>query len=76
MQTLLDFIYYILFVAEQLQLNPEQFSLELLGDITEESALFLIAYKYIRNTKLMDVNFFLHPFLDSEKRHHFILLHS
>lgn len=71
-----DFIYYILFVAEQLQLNPEQFSLELLGDITEESALFLIAYKFIRNTKLMDVNFFLHPFLDSEKRHHFILLHS
>ena len=30
-----DFIYYILFTAEQLHLNPEHFKLELLGKITD-----------------------------------------
>ena len=44
-----DFIYYILFTAEQLQLNPETFSLVLLGDISKENKLYSIAYKYIRN---------------------------
>jgi hypothetical protein len=71
-----DFIYYILFTAEQLELNPEEFKLELLGEITEESALFLIAYKYIKNIKLMDVSFVSHPLLDTEKRRHFTLLLS
>ncbi len=44
-----DFIYYILFVAEQLNLDPEKFKLVLLGDIKKESELYLILYKYIRN---------------------------
>lgn len=44
-----DFIYYILFTAEQLQLNPETVKLVFLGDILETDALYEIAYKYIRN---------------------------
>ncbi len=44
-----DFIYYILFIAEQLQLNPEEFKLVLMGDIEKESELYSIAYQYIRN---------------------------
>jgi hypothetical protein len=47
-----DFIYYILFVAEQLNLNPEEFQLTLMGDIDQNSALFKIAYQYIRNVHL------------------------
>ncbi len=46
-----DFIYYILFTAEQLNLNPEEFDLILLGDIEKESELYTILYQYIRNIK-------------------------
>jgi hypothetical protein len=44
-----DFIYYILFVAEQLNLNPEDFNLILLGEIEKNSELYTIVYKYIKN---------------------------
>jgi hypothetical protein len=71
-----DFIYYILFTAEQLHLNPEHFKLDLLGNINEKSPLFQIAYKYVRNTALMNVNFIFNTFSETENREHFILLHS
>jgi hypothetical protein len=71
-----DFIYYILFTAEQLQLNPENFKLELLGKISEGDALYDMAFKYIRNTNLFDVSFMFGPLTEAEKREHFILLHS
>ena len=44
-----DFIYYILFTAEQLNLNPETFKLVLLGAIEKESELYTITFQYIRN---------------------------
>nr|WP_294776033.1 DUF3822 family protein [uncultured Flavobacterium sp.] len=71
-----DFIYYILFTAEQLQLNPEHFKLELLGKITEGDVLFDIAYKYVRNVSLFDVSDLQNAFTETENREHFILLHS
>ena len=71
-----DFIYYILFTAEQLFLNPENFKLELLGKISEKDALYDIAYKYVRNTNLFDVSFMFGALTEAEKREHFILLHS
>ena len=43
-----DFIYYILFTAEQLELNPETLNLGFLGDVNSKSDLYKIAYKYIR----------------------------
>ncbi|WP_417236311.1 DUF3822 family protein [Bizionia paragorgiae] len=43
-----DFIYYILFTAEQLQLNPETIKTVLLGNITENDELYTVVYKYIR----------------------------
>ena len=46
-----DFIYYILFTAEQLNLNPETLKLVLLGAIEKESELYTIAYQYIRNVQ-------------------------
>lgn len=75
-QTPEDFIYYILFTAEQLFLNPENFKLELLGKIAEGDALYDIAYKYVRNTSLFNVSFMFGVLSDAEKREHFILLHS
>jgi hypothetical protein len=44
-----DFIYYLLFVCEQLHLNPEKIDMRLLGEVERNSALHLIAQKYIRN---------------------------
>lgn len=71
-----DFLYYILFTAEQLYLNPEHFKLELLGKIMEDDALHTIAYKYIRNVSLFDVSFMQNDFTAMENREHFILFHS
>ena len=71
-----DFIYYILFTAEQLQLNPENFKLEFLGSIIESDAFYQIAYKYIRNISLLDVSDIKNTFTEQENREHFILLHS
>ncbi len=48
-QTSEDFIYYLLFVCEQLHLNPEELELVLIGEIEKNSALYQILFKYIRN---------------------------
>lgn len=71
-----DFIYFILFTAEQLQLNPENFRLELLGRIEATDDFYQIAYKYVRNAALFDVSEPSNLFTEKENREHFILLHS
>ncbi|WP_249037484.1 DUF3822 family protein [Lacinutrix venerupis] len=48
-QTAEDFIYYVLFTAEQLKLNPEVIETVLLGTIFKDDALYNILYKYIRH---------------------------
>ncbi|EIA07723.1 DUF3822 family protein [Flavobacterium frigoris] len=73
-----DFIYYVLFTAEQLNLNPEKFYLELIGDISSENEFYKIAYKYIRNVSLIDVEALRwnNYFSETENRKHFILFNS
>ena len=73
-----DFIYYILFTAEQLNINPENFPLELIGDIDTESEYYKIAFKYIRNVSLIDVEDLRwnNYFSEAENRNHFILFNS
>lgn len=44
-----DFIYYLIFVLEQLKLNPEEIELILSGYIDKNSKLFEMVYKYVRN---------------------------
>jgi hypothetical protein len=73
-----DFIYHILFTAEQLEMNPEEFPIEIIGHIDEEHKLFKIAYKYVRdvtihvpNTKLE-----LADEVDIKCLHHFIIVNS
>jgi hypothetical protein len=51
-----DFIYYVLFTAEQLHLNPEDFKLKFIGDINIESEIYQIAFNYIRHVDLCDVS--------------------
>lgn len=77
-QTPEDFIYYLLFTCEQLQLNPETISIQFLGNCSEQDNFFKIAYKYIRNCNLLDVSN-TSAVLDvssSDLRNHFILYHS
>ncbi len=46
-----DFIYYLLFVCEQLQLNPENIEVVLFGEIEKGADIYSITQKYIRNLK-------------------------
>jgi hypothetical protein len=43
-----DFMYYLLFTTEQVQLNPETFNLIFIGDIDSKDELYITAYKYVR----------------------------
>jgi hypothetical protein len=49
-----DFIYYLLFTAEQLELNPETFPLVLIGHIAENDDLYKVAYTYIRHISILE----------------------
>ena len=73
-----DFLYYLLFTAEQLNMNPENFPLELIGNVNIESEFYKIAYKYIRNINLIDVEDLRwnNYFSEVENRKHFILFNS
>lgn len=50
-QTSEDFLYYLLFVCEQLKINPEVIELQLLGEVEKHSAIFSILTKYVRHIK-------------------------
>ncbi|WP_108867249.1 DUF3822 family protein [Aquimarina aquimarini] len=76
-QTKEDFLYYLMYTAEQLQLNPEEFRLVFLGNITKNSEYYNIAYTYIRNVSFG--NHQITPHFSShipplEAHQHFVLL--
>ncbi len=71
-----DFVYYILFVAEQLKQNPEDFDLELYGEIEPYSEIYALLYKYVRNVyfgKRLDKHEYSHE-LDTLNEHDFFAL--
>jgi hypothetical protein len=71
-QTAEDFIYYLLFACEQLNLNPEQIPLVIVGEILEESEVFKIVYKYIRNIEFSGRNStYKYSFVFGEIKEHF-----
>ncbi len=55
-----DFIYYILFTAEQLQMDPNVFQLTFMGAIEKESDIYSITHTYVRNVHFINPtnNFF------------------
>lgn len=74
-----DFIYYLLFAAEQLKLNPEKFELILLGNVEKDDALYSIAYKYVRNVSLIENRSkykFDEVFTEGDKRSYFTLFNQ
>ncbi len=54
-----DFIYYVLFSIEQLELNTNELQLYFLGDISKEDILYTVTYTYVRNVSFVDKK---HPF--------------
>lgn len=46
-----DFAYFLVYVLEFLELNPEKVEVTLLGEIVKDSALYGITYKYVRNIR-------------------------
>jgi len=77
-QTADDFLYYLLFTAEQLHLNPETFKLILLGAISEGDSLYQKAYQYVRNIEFFDTSDLelKNSFSSQQNRKNFILFHS
>jgi hypothetical protein len=72
-----DFIYYILFTAEQLELNPETFSLSIFGNINKNDSFYKIAYKYVRNTEIAKTSIKYDIPKELEKaQNQFVLLNS
>lgn len=74
-----DFIYYVLFTIEQLELDPEKINTKVLGKINEQSELFEILYTYVRQVDVLQPNT-LYQFEDSiskeDQTTNFILLNS
>jgi len=74
-QTKEDFIYYVLFTLEQLELNPEETIISLLGDIDKESSLFKVLYTYVRNICFLNSkNTIFNDQTEIAKHSNFILL--
>lgn len=71
-----DFIYYILFIAEQLNFNPEEFKLVLLGDIEKNSDIYNILYQYIRNITFYSPANFPSTLKDISPHSHFTILNQ
>jgi hypothetical protein len=74
-----DFIYYTLFVCEQLNLNPEEINLCFLGELEKQSEIYDLAYKYIRNIQFIKRNssIQLSPVINQVPEHfYYSLLHQ
>ena len=69
-----DFIYYILFVFEQLKLNTEEIKLFFIGDIEEESEIYKITFQYIRNVSFLESENKIYNQLEQSNHTNFILL--
>lgn len=54
-----DFLYYTLFICEQADLNPETIGVSVAGEVNENSAIYKMLFKYIRNLRFQPsaVNF-------------------
>ena len=74
-QTKEDFIYYILFTIEQLELSTEKTNILITGDINEQSELYKILYTYVRNIGFLNSNNSIFNNQTEIKKHsNFILL--
>lgn len=63
-----DFIYYLLFTIEQLELNTNELQLYFLGAISKEDILYTVTYTYVRNVSFINKKY---PFTFQDQIQHF-----
>jgi hypothetical protein len=51
-----DFMYYLIFVVEQLVLNPESIEVLMMGEVEKHSSLSDLVFKYVRNIRFANRN--------------------
>ena len=61
-----DFLYYLLFTMEQLNLDTESVTLRLFGTIEEDDDVYTLCYEYIRQVSIFVPSGASHPFIDAE----------
>ena len=74
-----DFIYYILFVYEQLKLNPEEVPVKFCGNIAKDDDFYDIVYTYIRHVDFLTYRSHLNYksiLPETESYKHFLILNS
>lgn len=74
-----DFIYYILFVFEQLKLDAETTKIYLSGNIEKDDELYGVVYTYIRHVEIITVDFsykFSEAIKNENLHRHFLILNS
>jgi len=75
-QTPEDFIYYVLFVMEQLKMDPREQLIQLAGKIDEHSDLYKTVYKFIRNVHVLNLHTLAQTLsvIPEQLEQHYILL--
>jgi len=75
-----DFVYYVLFVFEQLKLDPETVALFLCGEIDKDSKTFDLLFTYVRDVSFLEKNQGLilknTPLEEAEQHHYQLLLND
>ena len=74
-----DFIYYVLFTAEQLHFNPNSMELVFLGKTVKDDEIYDMAYTYVKNVSFLEnrnPHQLIHHLTDEEQRKFFTLLHQ
>jgi len=75
-KTAADLVYYLLFTFEQLAINPDQTPLVLLGEIEQESEVYKLLYRYVRNIHFTkrNPNYKYSFVFDEVQEHHYYKL--
>ena len=74
-----DFIYYVLFVFEQLNLDVETTVIYLSGTINKEDELYNLLYTYVRHVEFENLNFkynFSEKINKDQLHHHYLILNT
>lgn len=73
-----DLIYYTLFVLEQIQVNPAECTVHLIGDFEKDDEYHQILYTYIQNVELLDYDLLSKTLHCSKQQlqNYFTLIHS
>ncbi len=62
-----DFLYYLLFTLEQLQLDTASVTVKLFGDIEEDDDIYELCYQYIRNVAIFAPYALEHPLTNPQE---------